>query len=35
MAKLAGMDLADRWGSWDRSPFTSDSEMQVALFAKP
>ena len=35
MAKLAGMDLEDRWGGWDRSPSTSDSEMQVALFAKP
>jgi hypothetical protein len=34
MAKMAGMDLEDRWGDWDRSPFTSDSEKQVALFAK-
>ena len=35
MAKMAGMDLEDRWGDWDRSPFTSDSEKQVALFTKP
>jgi hypothetical protein len=34
MAKLAGLDLEDRWGDWDRSPFTSDSGKQVALFAK-
>ena len=30
MAKLAGMELEDRWGGWDRSPFTSDSEKQIA-----
>jgi hypothetical protein len=35
MAKLAGMDLEDRWGDWDLSPFTSDSEKQVAVFTKP
>jgi hypothetical protein len=35
MAKIAGMVLENRWGDWDRSPFTSDSEKQVAVFAKP
>jgi SAM-dependent methyltransferase len=34
MANMAGMDLEERWGNWDRSPFTSDSGKQVALFAK-
>jgi SAM-dependent methyltransferase len=34
MGKLAGMDLEHRWGDWDRSPFTSDSEKQVAVFTK-
>lgn len=34
MAKLAGFELRDRWGDWDRSPFTSDSEKQVAVFVK-
>jgi SAM-dependent methyltransferase len=34
MAKLAGFDLADRWGDWDRSPFTSESAKQVAVFRK-
>ncbi len=29
MARVAGMGLEDRWGGWDRSPFTSDSEKQV------
>ncbi len=35
MAKLAGLDLEDRWGNWDRSPFTSESAKQVAVFVKP
>jgi hypothetical protein len=34
MARMAGMDLEDRWGGWDRSPFTSESGKQVALFTK-
>lgn len=29
-----GAALEDRWGSWVRSPFTSDSPMQVAVFVK-
>lgn len=34
MAKLAGFELCHRWGDWDRSPFTSESEKQVAVFRK-
>jgi SAM-dependent methyltransferase len=34
MARLAGLRLRDRYGSWDRAPFTSDSESQVAVFEK-
>ena len=34
MAKLAGLDLEERWGDWDRSPFTSESVKQVAVFVK-
>ncbi|HSR82629.1 MAG TPA: class I SAM-dependent methyltransferase [Streptosporangiaceae bacterium] len=34
MARLAGFELLDRWAGWDRSPFTSDSTSQVAVFAK-
>ena len=34
MAKLAGLHLEDRWGDWDRSPFSSDSTYQVAVFVK-
>jgi SAM-dependent methyltransferase len=35
MAKLAGLELEDRWGDWGRSPFTSESVTQVAVFVKP
>jgi hypothetical protein len=34
MGRMAGFDLEDRWGNWVRSPFTSDSPMQVAVFVK-
>jgi hypothetical protein len=34
MAKVTGFELQDRWGSWDRSPFTSESGKQVAVFVK-
>ena len=35
MARVAGMRVRDRWAGWDRSPFTSDSVSQVAVFEKP
>jgi SAM-dependent methyltransferase len=35
MAQLAGLRLRDRWASWDREPFTSESTSQVAVFEKP
>jgi len=34
MAKIAGFRLRDRWAGWDRAPFTSDSQSQVAVFEK-
>jgi SAM-dependent methyltransferase len=34
MAKIAGFELQDRWGGWDRSPFTSESGGQVTVFVK-
>jgi SAM-dependent methyltransferase len=34
MAKLAGLQLRDRWAGWDQAPFTSDSQSQVAVFEK-
>jgi len=35
MARVAGLRLTDRWADWQRSPFTSESESQVAVFQKP
>jgi SAM-dependent methyltransferase len=35
MAQLAGMTLRERWCSWDREPFTSDSPKHVSVWEKP
>ena len=32
MARLAGMELRDRWADWDRSPFTGDSTSHVSVW---
>jgi len=32
MAKLAGLRLRDRWGSWAREPFTSDSANHISAY---
>ncbi len=34
MARLAGLELADRWAYWDRSPFTGDSQSHVSVWRK-
>jgi SAM-dependent methyltransferase len=34
MAKIAGFRVRDRWAGWDRAPFTSASQGQVAVFEK-
>jgi SAM-dependent methyltransferase len=35
MARIAGMTLRERWGWWDRRPFTSDSTAHVSVWEKP
>jgi hypothetical protein len=35
MAQLAGLTLVERWGDWDRRPFTSESESHVSVWQKP
>ncbi|TQS47045.1 class I SAM-dependent DNA methyltransferase [Cryptosporangium phraense] len=35
MAELAGLRLRDRWGGWDRSPFTHESTRHVSVWEKP
>jgi hypothetical protein len=34
MGRLAGLVLRERWGDWDRSPFTSDSRMHISVWEK-
>ena len=34
MARLAGMTLAERWGDWDRTPFTSESRSHISVWEK-
>jgi SAM-dependent methyltransferase len=35
MARLGGMELRERWGDWDRSPFTAESTKHVSVWQKP
>jgi SAM-dependent methyltransferase len=35
MARIAGLRLRERYGDWDRSPFTSESEKHVSVWEKP
>jgi len=34
MARLAGMTLHERWGDWDRSPFTDESASHISVWEK-
>jgi hypothetical protein len=34
MARLAGMTLRQRWSTWEREPFTSDSTTHVSVWEK-
>lgn len=35
IARLAGLELCERWGGWDRSPFTAESTKHVSVWKKP
>ena len=35
MARLAGLELRERWGGWDRSPFTATSSEHVSVYGWP
>ncbi|HJU65707.1 MAG TPA: class I SAM-dependent methyltransferase [Gemmatimonadaceae bacterium] len=35
MAKLAGLSLLHRWGSWARTAFTADSKNHISVYEKP
>ena len=34
MARLAGMDLRERWADWNRSPFTAESRKHVSVWER-
>jgi len=34
MARLAGLTLRDRWGGWDRQPFTAASTNHVSVYVR-
>lgn len=34
MARIAGMSLGERWGSWRREPFTTESTSHVSVYEK-
>lgn len=34
MARLAGLRLRHRWAGWDKTPFTSESPSQVAVYER-
>jgi SAM-dependent methyltransferase len=35
MAQLAGLRLRERWATWTREPFTSESRQHVSIWEKP
>ena len=35
MARLAGLELRDRWGGWRREPFDSTSTSHVSVYERP
>jgi len=34
MARLAGMELRERWADWDRTPFTAESTKHISVWEK-
>jgi hypothetical protein len=34
MAKLAGLELRERWADWNETPFTADSTSHVSVWQK-
>jgi SAM-dependent methyltransferase len=35
MARLAGLELQDRWAGWQREPFTASSTSHVSVYGRP
>ncbi|HEX2041989.1 MAG TPA: class I SAM-dependent methyltransferase [Acidimicrobiales bacterium] len=35
MARLAGLERRERWGGWQREPYTAESARHVSVYARP
>lgn len=35
MARIAGLNLRERWGDWDRCAYTSDSRKHISVWERP
>jgi len=35
MARLADLELRERWADWDRSPFTAESRKHISVWERP
>jgi len=35
MARIAGLQLRERWAGWQREPFTAESRSHVSIYEKP
>lgn len=35
MARIAGLELHERWSDWHRTQFTADSTSHVSVWKKP
>ena len=35
MARIAGLELQNRWGDWHRSPFTNTSSAHISVWSRP
>jgi hypothetical protein len=34
MARIAGLRLRERWGGWNREPFTAASKLHVSVYGR-
>lgn len=34
MARIAGLRLVDRWGGWNREPFTAESKRHISVYSR-
>ena len=34
MARIAGLELVERWGGWQREPFTASSVRHVSVYRR-